>query len=671
MEGRVARKYLICLLLSSAAPVAARAQDGVETSSEAGAEDSAESHLEQGLFDPAETVQESAITVTATGIRTHLGRSTYPITVLTEPAIRNVQGPDLTRVLARLPGVTMSRNGGVGSFTGVRVRGAGAEQLLVLIDGVPVNDASAPGGGFDFGNLPAGAIEKVELLRGAHSVVWGADALAGVMNLTTRAADGIEASAEWGGEGQLAADLALGGRTGNLEASLAAGLLDARGASAAAAGTEPDGVRQYHLGGRAELWLGSGWYALANGRLADAALDIDGLTGPTFALGDTAERQDTRETSGRIGVRKQGGALLLNAGLSRSRIERDLVDEAAGPAPYFTAVGRLTRAELFGRYAFDGPLQYAFAEFGADGEWSRFRSDDAFSSPEGRARTTSGHLRLGLDRGDLAFGAGLRRDEHSRFGGQWTFAADGAVNLADDWRLRASYGEGFKVPTLFQLLSDFGNPALGPERSRSWDLGLAYRPGGVIERAELSLFRRDSSDLIDFVSCFGVVTGICTGRPFGTYDNVGLARAEGGEAELDLRPADGLRIGALWSFVDTADRTPGSPRRGKRLARRPRHAATLSADWTVDPRLVFTTGVGADLRFVGASFDDAANTARLGPHVVLDLRVSRPVLVLDDRSQRTLDLYGRIENVWNETYQTAAGYATPGRGAYIGARAQW
>lgn len=599
--------------------------------------------------------ERPVITVVASGLAAGDTAEPYPVNVIEDGDLRSVQGPDLTRALRRLPGVTLTRNGGLGGFTGVRVRGAGAEQLLVLVDGVKVNDPSAPGGGFDLGNLMADEVGRIELLRGAHSVVWGSDALAGVMNLQTRAADGLAGSVEYGGARQLSAQALAGTETSDLSATISGGYVKARGISSAATGTERDGFEQWHIGGRLDWMVLDGTRLVANGRLAEGTLEIDGFPPPFFGFADTNERQDTRERSGRIGLEHDIGPLRLSAGVARSVNERDLFDEDVGPAPYYETTGRSTRAELFGRLDLTSALRL---DFGADREWSRFTADSAFSADRGSARTASGHAMLTFDSGPIQVGGGARYDNHDRFGGEWSIGANGALRLSDDLTARASYGEGFKAPTLFQLLSDYGNGALRPERSRSYDAGLEYRRGETV-MVGLSAFRRDSRDLIDFVSCFGVAGGICTGRPFGTYDNVGRARAEGVEVELRLMPSDRLSLGAAYSYVKARDRDAGSE-----LARRPRHAVTVSADWETP----FAITLGGDGRLLGDSFDDAGNFTRIDGRALFDLRASVPLFALSGSGDRQAELFGRVENVFDARYVEVAGFTAQGRAAYVGVR---
>jgi len=600
-------------------------------------------------------VPSTQITVVATGSRTLLKDTGQSVSIVDHAEIASVQGPDLTRVLERLPGVTFTRNGDQGSFTGVRLRGADAEQVLVLLDGVRINDPGAPGGGYDFGSMLSGGIERVDLLRGSNSVVWGSQAIGGVIALTSRELDGIEASVEGGSRNSWSADAAAGVRRERYAVTLNGGYTSTDGISAAATGTEPDGFRQWRIGGRGRAGLTDALSATLAIRHADSRLEIDGYPAPAFNFADTAEYQTMRETSGRAELTYASYPLALDAGFALSDTRRAYVDPAFGTAPYYDTKGRSERADFSGSYQLGGGLR---ADFGADSEWTHFSGS---GEPEHSARLSSGHLLLGYSSGGFDLAAGGRLDDHSRFGSEWTFGANASAVLTGDWRVRASYGEGFKVPTLFQLYSNYGNQALVPERTRSFDAALEKGDRNSPLHAAVTLFRRDSRDLIDYVSCFGVTTGICTNRPFGTYDNVGKARAEGVEVELGGRMSEHFRASAAYTYVKATNRTAGDARQGNDLARRPRHALTVSADWTSP---LAGLALGADLRVVGDSFDDAYAFTRLDGYALVTLRASVPVT-------RAVELYGRIENLTDERYRTVAGYGTPGRSAFVGVRGRF
>lgn len=602
---------------------------------------------------PALAQQADQITVIATGSPQRIDQTGQPITVLTAADLARLQGPDITRALEQVPGLTLSRNGGPGAFTAVRLRGSDSEQVLVLIDGVRVEDVAAPGAGFDFGTLTTGGIERIDVLRGSNSVTWGSAALGGVIAIQTRELNGFEASAEGGSRGSFAGEAAAGLADDKYALSLTGGYTTTDGVSAAAVGTEPDGLRQWRLGGKARLELAPGLSFVANARYADTRTEIDGYPAPNYTFADTPEYQITRQLSGRAGLRWQGDWLTLNTGFALSDTKRDYYDPTFGTAPSYGYRGRSHRADLTGRAQL--PANFAL-DFGADSEWTRYSGTfDARQS----ARQTSGHAMLGWYTPNISLAAGLRYDDHSRFGNATTLGANGTVRLAPNLRLRASYGEGFKAPTLFQLLSDYGNAALRPERSRSYDAGLEYKSGPVT--AAVTLFRRDSRNLIAFVSCFGETSAICTGRPFGTYDNVGKARAEGAEAELTLKPSATFTLRSFYTYTKARNLTPGSAQFGNDLARRPRHALTLSGDWETP---LAHLALGADLRLISNSFDNASNTVRLEGGPVATLRASLPV-------HDKVTLYARVENLFDNRIPTAAGYSAVGRGAFAGLRVRY
>lgn len=633
-------KYLFLLGFFTFAAVPAMAQD-------------AAGHNESGICTGECLTRQrgDAMTILVTGAPVRIAESGQSVAIAGLAELQAVQGPDLIRSLERLPGVTTVRNGGLGGFTGLFVRGAGSEQALVLLDGVRLSDVAAPGGGYDLGNMLAGGIGKVELLRGSNSVVWGSRAIGGVLALTSREIAGAEASVEYGSYDSISVEGLAGIGSGPANVTLSAGYARTDGISAFAGGSEADPFRQWRVGARARADLGGGFSASLAARYADGRLGIDGFPAPLFAFADTADYSTSREASGRAALGWQGDGLRLAAGFAVSDNRRANYNPLAGSAPSFDSKGRSERLDVTGEARLAPGLTLTF---GADSEWSRYAT--TFDTQK-RDRLASGHALLTYAPKGFALSAGLRIDDHSRYGTAWTFGANGSLALAGDLRLRASYGEGFKAPTLFQLFSDFGNPLLRPERSRSFDIGMEKgdRNNGALHAA-LTLFRRDSRDLIDFVSCFGRSGGICAGRPFGTYDNVGRARAEGFEAELGARLADGLRAMAVYSYVKAVNRVSG-----KDLARRPRHAVTLSADWATP---LAGLVLGADLRIVSARFDDAANATRLAGHEVLTLRANLP---LGER----IELFGRIENLTDQRYQTVAGYGAYGRTAAFGARARF
>nr|WP_247718224.1 TonB-dependent receptor [Qipengyuania proteolytica] len=584
-----------------------------------------------------EKVPDEQITVTANGLGTDIGNTGQVVTIIDRDEIESVQGPDATRVLQRTPGLSLTRNGGVGGFTGVSIRGANSEQLLVLVDGVKVNDPSSPSGGFDFGNLLLGTAGKFDILRGSNSTIWGSDAIGGVVDVSTRGKSGLAGNVEYGSRDTLYAS-AVGGIDGDRYfVGLTGSFYTSDGFSAAASGTELDGFEQVALGGSAFVDVTDNLEVFAHANWSEGTLDIDGFPPPTYALADTLETQETRRHWGDVGFAYYGNDLTLRAAYSLSDTERDNLDETG--AVTFAGDGHSERVQLRGEYRAIGPVTVAF---GAEHEWSDYET--TFDTPA-EVEISGAYVQLGFALGRFAAHIGSRVDDHELFGTNGSYGADLSYGLGNGWRIRASLGEGFKAPTLFQLRSFYGNTDLRPEESTSVDFGVEKGERGRGTHVALTAFRRDTSDLINFA--------FSAARPFGFYDNVARVRAQGFEAEAGFAVTGALRVSGVFSYVDAEDRTTGLD-----LARRPRHFGTLFADWVAP----FGLKLGADLRFAGESFENASNTVALDGYEVLDLRAALPL-------GEGFEVYGRVENVFDADYRTALGYASPGTGAFVGVRA--
>ena len=375
----------------------------------------------------------------------------------------------------------------------------------------------------------------------------------------------------------------------------------------------------------------------------------------TFAFGDTRETAETEELVGYAGL----NAAFLD-GRFRNRIAYAYTDttrenldvSGATPVQTFDAKGKNERLEYQGN--FEIATGYGLT-FGAETEKSSFRTA-SFGGPVSRAdaRINSFYGQLSATPVDgLTLTAGARRDDHDTFGGKTTFAANGVFSPnSGATTVRGSYGEGFKTPSLFQLFSDFGNTTLRPESSKGWDAGITQKLlDGAIE-VGATWFHRNASNQIVFISCATPLTGICVGRPFGTYDNVARARAKGLEFGLTLKPVEALTVQANYSWIDAENRA-----NGLKLARRPSQSVNASVDY----RWAFGLETGATVTHVGDSFDNASNTRRLDGYVLVDLRASYPIT-------QAVSLYGRIENLFNEEYETIFRYGTPRRAAYAGVR---
>ncbi|WP_425441079.1 TonB-dependent receptor plug domain-containing protein [Sphingomonas rubra] len=617
--------------------------------------------------------EPGTIVVTANRAPTEIDRVPASITVLDKAAIDRAGDFVVSDLLVRTPGVTLSRNGGYGTLTSLRIRGAEADQTVVVVDGVKINDPSSPGGGYDFSKLLVGDATRIEVLRGPQSILWGSQAIGGVVNVVTPLADApLEGSldVEAGSRDTVSGRAAAGGRTGPLSWRIGAQAFTTDGISAFDEGTERDGYSNRSVAGRALLDLAEGISADLRGYYSDGRVDTDGF------LTDSLEYARNREFVGYAGLNAAlfDGRFRNRFGFGYTDTDRDSYNPARARPQTFDGVGRNERYEYQGSV---GILSGIDAVFGAEHEESRFRTVSPPASlavavpaaSRAKADITSvyGQLNAEVVSG-LTLTGGVRHDDHSRFGGQTLFAGGGVWALPTGTVIRASYSEGFKAPTLYQLFSEFGNEALDAERAKGWEAGAEQRflDGRVSIGA--TYFERRTRDLITFASCFGAAAaadplcrtpGTGTAR-FGYYTNFARAFAKGVEAAGRVALWDRVAIDGNYSWTSSEDRSADSAGFGRQLPRRPRHAWNVAASYTVPNALTLS----AAARHSGATFDNAFDFTRLSSYTLIDLRGEVPI-------SDTVRLFVRAENLFDEDYRTAAGFGTLGRSIYAGFRGRF
>lgn len=616
------------------------------------------------------------VVVTANRSAQPADRVGQSVTVLTSEEITASQSVAVADLLIRTPGVILSRNGGAGGVTSVRIRGAEADHTVAIIDGVKLNDPSGTGGGFDFGNLLVNDIARIEVLRGAQSTLWGSQAIGGVVNIVTaEPTEPFQAglSAEAGSRGTTYVRGSIGGAGERANWRLAASRYDTDGFSAYARGTEDDSYENFGLSGRANIRIVEGVSLDLRAVWSNGTAGIDGFPAPLFAFGDTRETSQVKELVAYSGLNFDllDGRLSnrIAYGYTRSDRLNENPDQAVTPVT-FDSEG------LNQRYEYQGVLdirQGWTATFGAEHEEAEFttRSPSAFNAnptPAKADATIDGayaQLQAEVAPG-LTLTGGVRRDEHDTFGGK-TLGQVAVAWLLNDGAtvLRASFGQGFKAPSLYQLYSDYGNTALSPEEADGWDAGVEQHllDGALILSA--TYFSRETTNQIDFVSCSSTVTQAAAPlcfrngvRRFGYYSNIALSEADGVELAADYEVGP-FSIRANYTQTNTENRTPGA-NLGRELARRPKDAANLTLGY-VWP---FGLSTSVAVRHAGDSFDNASNAARLDGYTLVDLRASYPI-------NETLEIYGRVENLGDEVYETVRNYGVAGRGTFVGVRARF
>jgi vitamin B12 transporter len=611
------------------------------------------------------------VVVTANRSPTAVDLVGQSFTVLTLEQIRQDQEVSVADIVARTPGVTLARNGGPGQPTSLFIRGADSDQTLVLIDGVKVNDPSDPGTGYDFANLDVGDVARIEVLRGPQSVLYGSEAIGGVVNIVTAEPtapfQGV-VQAEGGSYGTAYASAALGGKTDRFDWRLATWYHSTDSVSAfdrTFGGTGSDPFHTVGTSGRLTYAVTPDLKLDERAYFTWSRAEFDGFDTPTFTFGNDNEFGRIRQFVDYTGLEGSlfDGRLKNRLAFEYSSLDRDYEDpNQPGGKFTFLDTGAATTVEYEGVFAIAPGYQ---AVFGAQSAHSTIDTASPPFSPRFTAGTTltSGYGQLSADvLPNLTLTAGGRYDAHSTFGGHATGQASAAWRLnGGDTILRASFGQGFKAPSLFQLYSEFGNLTLRPELANGWDAGVEQRLLAGRLDLQVTYFGRQTRDLIDFVSCFGITTGACaTNTVGGFYDNVARASAEGAEVEVSWTATERLTVTGNYTYDHDVDRSSGSPTYGLHLARRPWNTANLTASYEWPVRL--TTAVA--VRYADRSYDDPANTIPLQSYVLWDLRASYPV-------GHGLEVYGRIENLTDKHYETTYQYGTLGRAAYAGVRCQF
>jgi vitamin B12 transporter len=601
-------------------------------------------------------IDKEDIIVTATGIEQKRDDSGQAIALITEADLTRSQAINITDALKAVPGLSIAERGAYGSQSSAFLRGGNSSQTLVLIDGVRVNDPSSPNGLFDFGGLTVGNIDQIEVLRGPNSIVWGSQAIGGIISIRNAEPTedlSIRARAEYGSYDTTAASANVAGKFGIVSASFGGGYLSSDGISTIRAGTERDGYRNSSLNGK-----------LSFGFTDNISLDLRGFYNRSKVEYD-AQFSVTPDTLSESRDRTLTGYAGLNVALSdgkfRNRVSYAHTDidrlgsDPATPVLFtnyniFDFKGGLDRFEYQGVVEATDALTLIFGAEHEKSKASAFFPANGGTLPD-RAKTSATSFygqAIARPIEGLTMTGGLRHDDFKSFGketslgGNIAYTPNGGQTV-----LRATYAEGFRAPTLTEALLPFGNTALKAETAKSYDLGVEQKLIDDRVRLAATWFKRTSRNQITF-SFISFLS-----------ENIERVRAQGLELELGVKATDTLTLSGQYSQVNVRDRSVGLTF-NNRLERRPTEVGSFSVDWQTPIKL----SLGATLSVRGGSFEDRANSLRLDSYTLLGMRASYPIT-------EKIALYGRIENLFDEDYETVLGYGNLGRNAHIGVRARF
>ncbi len=588
--------------------------------------------LMPGLASAVETL--TPLVVTADRVAEDPGRVSADVTVIERKQIERSQKTTVADVLRSQSGIDVVSQGGPGKLTSVFLRGANSGQTLVLIDGVRVGSATA--GSFDWANLSTADIERIEIVRGPQSSLYGADAMGGVIQIFTRKGAGklrIQGLAEGGSYRSGKTGLNVSGKADN-GISYAFGVdgLSTKGISAVANTAERDPYRR--VTGTAHVTA-----PLADGEVELLIRNVNGRTSLDNGFGPSDKsnfNNKTRQTVSSIKL-SMPFADMLDSSLQLSRS----TDISNGSDPLTSFNNSDFRTDI------DQLSWLNHADFDALSLLTGFewRRDKGFSSS---AKLDKAFIQNSFFGGasysaDLfAASASVRYDANSASSNKTTYKFGGVLHPLDGLKLTANYGTGFKPPSINALFfPNFSNPNLKPEESKGWDAGLHY----VYKASDAAL----GFDIVWFDQRFANL--IASLAPSYLPKNVNKARTSGLElsARIDWEP---VYLRANWTFLHAVNSIDGT-----RLQRRAKDKGSF----------VFGTdmaGVNLEVQhdIVGPRFSKTGNRKLMKGYRKTDIRARYAL-------SKQLALLARVENVENKTYEEVSGFGVLGRAWYAGVNA--
>jgi len=592
------------------------------------------------------TTELDEMVVSATLSETPLQDVGSSVTVITAEDIERMKVRSVVDVLRLIPGVHVVQNGGAGGVAGIFIRGANTEHTLVIVDGVELNDPVHPSRGTDISNLDPADIERIEVLRGPQSGLYGSDAIGGVIRIVTkRGVEGKEArvTIEGGSFDTYRATANWRGGDRNTGYSVSLSRLGTKGVSAAGeqylGNEEADGFQNTEVSARLD-WNASKTLALdALCQYRDSDTDTDASEGD---YGDDPEgysrrRQTLLHGGGRLDLADSKWSQYLD--LSYTDTDRD-DNGMFGPLSFESSLLKAQwRNEVTATkgHSLTGGLEYESEEGKSD------------ALPKSTACNVAAFFQDQFSMGGrVHMVAGGRWDNHEEFGDEITYRAAPSCDIAPGLRVRGSVGTGFKAPSLYQLYAPatawgpVGNPDLEPEKSLGWDVGLEQSCMANRCRLGVTYFQNTIKDLIEY--------------NFG-YMNRPEAEISGVEAYAGATFRFGLSVNASYTCLNAEDGDTG-----ERLVRRPEHRATLRADH----RFTDDIEAGMELVYVGERDDNMWD-----PVTFVPTRVEMDPYTLVNASAKyrysdQVEFFARIENLLDEKYEDVRGFGTTGFGAYGG-----
>jgi len=586
------------------------------------------------------------IVVTATRIEWPVDKTASFITVISRSDIERRHVESVGDLLRSVPGLNVVQSGSAGKASSLFVRGANSNHVLVLLDGMPVNDPTT--GAFDFSELAPGAIERIEIVRGPHGILYGSNAIGGVINIITSTnTEGPRRSVSLGGGSYRSAEGAIslsgGEKTYHYSYTLSGETTDGPAANDFSKNLTFSGSASSRMTATSSVSL-SLRYREADG----------GLRGPRFDTDPNAEQGGGHflvSASYRQFVSGTWSYSVRTSFLSREITWKDPLDPLeSGP---FAGDGFSEINSRVKSIAWQNDLRFSEAAWMISGvEWKEEQTTNSGYSPFGTTsfddRTRNGSVFANgiLDFAKLPTASvGARLDDHSEFGTVATYKFSLSYPVPRTGAaIKGSVGTGFRAPSLNELYyPGYGNPELAPEKTLGYDLGVRRDFGGARASVEIAYFNNTYRNMI-------------TSNP-ATWlaDNIGEARSSGVEFQSFFSPVEGVTLKGFYAFTRTEDRATG-----KQLLRRPRHSGGGSVSYRRD------------------SFDVLLSASRIGARLDNDFggpngeyfnpAYTRLDMAVTYRAREGTELFCRVDNVTDARYDEVAGYPAPRAHFMIGTK---
>ena len=554
------------------------------------------------------------------------------VEIITAEDIKKSSFNFVSEALQTSSGVYVSQTGSFGGTATVRIRGASSDQTLVLIDGVPISDPSSPGGGYDFSSLLTSNIDRIEILKGSQSTLWGSDAIGGVINIVTfekASIPNINLNTEIGSFNteKIGTDFNIANEHNSLFLSYDSYKSDGISKADKRDGNdEKDGIgsRSYLLKTNHNIFNSE---ISSNINYRESDVDYDGYG---FATGVTDSDENTkgRQLNWSLSLRKAFlDDLLVNSILfGESEIDRKYY---TNNIENFSAKGERKFIRYVGYYSLNDNNSFTFG----------FENEEVATSGVDFDTKSIFLLYETLISKNFGFSLGLRGDDRNNLASQETPKITAFYNLNDEWRLRANWGEGFKLPTIFQSTffccgAEKPNENLLPETSEGYEIGIDYKSSENFNKIGVTFFDQDISNMIDF--SFSI----------GGYENVKKVYSKGVEVNFVSKLRDNITISGSFSKLDSKNEF------GSRLSRLPEEKGSLNIDFSLGLKNNFYIS----LFYNG---DEVDPRGEVSDWFRSDLNFSRNI---SDKAK----VYFKVKNIFDEEYQDIYGYGTEERSFSVG-----